>query len=173
MLARYSGGAAPALHRLPCPALVISCHRPAVGDNSKLPRQSGLGKRLRERGRLRFEIGAFGIGRLRFDAQHVAGERFPLFRHVVDAELDVGWLVEKVCTATADRAYREAIAPAYRAYQEARAPADRAAVGEVMIRLSQLIADVGEIAELDINPLLVLESGRGAIALDGRATLTR
>jgi len=47
-----------------------------------------------------------------------------------------------------------------------RPPAARAAVGEVMIRLSELIADVGEIAELDINPLLV--DAAGVIALDAR-----
>jgi acetyltransferase len=52
-----------------------------------------------------------------------------------------------------------------RGYRD-RAPADRAAVGEVMIRLSQLIADVGEIAELDINPLLA--DADGVIALDAR-----
>ncbi|MDB5489727.1 MAG: GCN5-related N-acetyltransferase [Reyranella sp.] len=52
-----------------------------------------------------------------------------------------------------------------RGYRD-RAPADRAAVGDAMVRLSQLIADVGEIAELDINPLLV--DADGVIALDAR-----
>jgi len=52
-----------------------------------------------------------------------------------------------------------------RGYRD-RAPAARGAVGEAMIRLSQLIADVAEIAELDINPLLVDEEG--VIALDAR-----
>ncbi len=46
------------------------------------------------------------------------------------------------------------------------APANRGAVGEAMIHLSQLIADVDEIAELDINPLLV--DAQGVIALDAR-----
>jgi acetyltransferase len=45
-------------------------------------------------------------------------------------------------------------------------PAARAAVCDVMVRLSQLIADVGEIAELDINPLLA--DADGVIALDAR-----
>ena len=40
-----------------------------------------------------------------------------------------------------------------RGYRD-RAPAARGAVCDAMIRLSQLIADVAEIAELDINPLL-------------------
>jgi acetyltransferase len=52
-----------------------------------------------------------------------------------------------------------------RGYRD-RQPAARDAVGDAMIRLSQLIADVGEIAELDINPLLV--DADGVIALDAR-----
>ncbi|CAN5836760.1 bifunctional acetate--CoA ligase family protein/GNAT family N-acetyltransferase [soil metagenome] len=52
-----------------------------------------------------------------------------------------------------------------RGYRD-RPPAARAAVCDVMIRLSELIADVEEIAELDINPLLV--DAEGVIALDAR-----
>jgi acetyltransferase len=44
--------------------------------------------------------------------------------------------------------------------------ADRAAVCDALIRLSRLIADVGEIAELDVNPLLA--DSEGVIALDAR-----
>lgn len=53
-----------------------------------------------------------------------------------------------------------------------RKPADIDALAEAVARLSILAAALGpRLAELDINPLLVLEAGRGAIALDGRATL--
>ena len=52
-----------------------------------------------------------------------------------------------------------------RGYRD-RAPAARGAVCDAMIRLSQLIADVGEIAELDINPLLV--DAEGVVVLDAR-----
>jgi acetyltransferase len=52
-----------------------------------------------------------------------------------------------------------------RGYRD-RPPAARDAVGQAMIRLSQLIADVDEIAELDINPLLV--DAKGVLALDAR-----
>jgi acetyltransferase len=52
-----------------------------------------------------------------------------------------------------------------RGYRD-RSPAARGAVGEVMVRLSELIADVEEIAELDINPLLA--DAEGVIALDAR-----
>jgi acetyltransferase len=57
-----------------------------------------------------------------------------------------------------------------RGYRD-RPPAARAAVAEAMVRLSQLIADVDEIAELDINPLLV--DHEGVIALDARIVVHR
>lgn len=50
-----------------------------------------------------------------------------------------------------------------------RPRADIDAVGQVLVRLSNLAMDFPEIAELDINPLLADE--RGAIALDARIRL--
>jgi acetyltransferase len=52
-----------------------------------------------------------------------------------------------------------------------RPPAARGAVCDAMVRLSQLIADVGEIAELDINPLLA--DADGVIALDARIVVRK
>jgi acetyl-CoA synthetase (ADP-forming) len=53
-----------------------------------------------------------------------------------------------------------------------RPPADLDALADAVARLSELAAALGpRLAELDINPLLVREPGRGVIALDGRATL--
>ncbi len=52
-----------------------------------------------------------------------------------------------------------------RGYRD-RPPAARDAICEAMVRLSQLIADVDEIAELDINPLLA--DADGVLALDAR-----
>lgn len=57
-----------------------------------------------------------------------------------------------------------------RGYRD-RAPADRGAVGDAMVRLSQLIADVNEIAELDINPLLA--DADGVLALDARIVVRK
>jgi len=57
-----------------------------------------------------------------------------------------------------------------RGYRD-RAPAARGAVAEAMVRLSQLIADVGEIAELDINPLLA--DADGVLALDARIVVRK
>ncbi len=47
-------------------------------------------------------------------------------------------------------------------------PADRDAVLDVLFRLAQLAADHPEIAEIEINPLRVLPSGKGAVAVDVR-----
>ena len=44
-------------------------------------------------------------------------------------------------------------------------PSDMGAIVETLQRVSQLVGDFEQIAELDINPLLVLE--KGAIAVDG------
>jgi acetyl coenzyme A synthetase (ADP forming)-like protein len=49
--------------------------------------------------------------------------------------------------------------------------ADVEAVVDTILRLSQLALDFPEIAEVEINPLLVLPKGQGALALDGRIIL--
>jgi acetyltransferase len=57
-----------------------------------------------------------------------------------------------------------------RGYRD-RPAAARGAVCDALVRLSQLIADVGEIAELDINPLLA--DADGVIALDARIVVRK
>jgi len=49
---------------------------------------------------------------------------------------------------------------------------DQDAIAEVLLRISQLVTDFPEIVELDINPLLVCEVGRGAVAVDARLVLS-
>ena len=39
---------------------------------------------------------------------------------------------------------------------------------EVILRLSQLVGEFPEIAEMDLNPLKVQAPGKGCIALDAR-----
>jgi acetyl coenzyme A synthetase (ADP forming)-like protein len=51
-------------------------------------------------------------------------------------------------------------------------PADVPALRDLLLRLSCLVEDVPEIAELDLNPVLVRPVGQGAIALDARILLT-
>jgi len=45
-------------------------------------------------------------------------------------------------------------------------PSDRDAIVETILRVSQLVTDFPEIVELDINPLMAFEEGRGVLAID-------
>ncbi len=47
-------------------------------------------------------------------------------------------------------------------------PSDIVAIAECLQRLSQLVTDFPQIEELDINPLVVFEEGKGAAVLDAR-----
>ena len=47
-------------------------------------------------------------------------------------------------------------------------PGDRPALVSVIQRVSALVDVVPELRELDLNPVKVLEPGRGAIVVDGR-----
>jgi len=51
------------------------------------------------------------------------------------------------------------------------APSDLDAIIDTLLRVSQLVTDFPEIAEMDINPLIVFEQGRGALGLDMRLVL--
>jgi 4-hydroxybutyryl-CoA synthetase (ADP-forming) len=50
-------------------------------------------------------------------------------------------------------------------------PSDLKAISDSLQRLSQLVTDFPEIKEFDINPLLVLEEGKGARVVDARIIL--
>ncbi len=50
-------------------------------------------------------------------------------------------------------------------------PSDMNAIADSLQRLSQLVVDFPEIKEFDINPLLVLEDGKGARVVDARIIL--
>lgn len=49
---------------------------------------------------------------------------------------------------------------------------DTEAIKNCLLRLSQLVTDFSEFDEVDINPLLVYESGKGALVLDARFLLS-
>ncbi len=50
-------------------------------------------------------------------------------------------------------------------------PADQPAIVDTLLRISQLVTDFPEIVELDINPLMVFEQGRGVMGIDMRLAL--
>ncbi len=86
---------------------------------------------------------------------------------------DVEMAVAPISTAHAQRLIAGLrIAPVL-AGARGRPAADIAALADTIAKLSALAAALGpRLAELDINPLLVRETGAGVIALDARATLT-
>ena len=47
-------------------------------------------------------------------------------------------------------------------------PADLDALREMLLRVSRLAADVPEIAELDLNPVIALATGQGCRLVDAR-----
>ncbi len=53
------------------------------------------------------------------------------------------------------------------------APSDIDAAAECLLRLSQLVTDWPEIKEIDVNPLMIYEAGKGAVAVDGRIILAK
>jgi acyl-CoA synthetase (NDP forming) len=52
-------------------------------------------------------------------------------------------------------------------------PGDIAKVEETLLRVSQLVGECRNIAEMDLNPLKVLEPGRGCVVLDARVLVKR
>ena len=63
-----------------------------------------------------------------------------------------------------------------RAYQLLRGvrgeePADISAIVDSLMKLSQLVTDFPEIIEMDINPLMVMSRGKGAIGVDCRISV--
>jgi len=51
-------------------------------------------------------------------------------------------------------------------------PSDLDAMTDVLLRISQLVTDFPEIVEMDINPLMVMEAGRGVFSLDMRLVIS-
>jgi len=62
-------------------------------------------------------------------------------------------------------------APLLRGHRGEKA-ADLEAIVDCMLRVSQLAVDFPEIVELDINPLMVHDEGKGAVAIDMRLVLS-
>jgi acetyltransferase len=52
-------------------------------------------------------------------------------------------------------------------------PVDKTALIDALLRVGQLAQDFPEIAELDINPLMVYPQGQGVVAIDMRLLLTK
>lgn len=89
----------------------------------------------------------------------------------VEALADVSFRLAPMTQADAEALIDEVRSAKLLAGLRGAPPADRAALVDAIIRVSQLAADHPEIAELDVNPLLVLPQGQGALAVDARVIL--
>ncbi len=52
-------------------------------------------------------------------------------------------------------------------------PSDISAIGDTLLKVSQLAVDFPEIMEMDINPFLVLAKGKGGVGVDARVRLEK
>lgn len=86
----------------------------------------------------------------------------------VEALADVSFRLAPLTLADADEMIDEVRSARLLRGLRGAAPADRAALADAIVRVGQLAADHPEIAELDINPLLVLPAGEGVLAVDAR-----
>ncbi len=94
---------------------------------------------------------AFGLGGI-----HVEVLRDVVFRITPLTDRDAAEMVRSI------RGYR--LLTGFRGHP----PADLAAIGEVLLRISRLVEEVPEIAELDVNPMRALAPGQGCRILDAR-----
>lgn len=89
----------------------------------------------------------------------------------VEALKDVSFRVAPISREEAEEMIRETRSYALLVGVRGEPPADIGAIIDVILRISQLSMDFPEILELDINPLLVGEKGKGAVAVDSRIIL--
>jgi acetyltransferase len=89
----------------------------------------------------------------------------------VEALADVSFRLAPLSAADAWEMIGEVRSAKLLAGVRGAAPADRTALVEAIVRIGQLAAERPEIAELDVNPLLVLPEGQGVVAVDVRVIL--
>jgi acetate---CoA ligase (ADP-forming) len=106
------------------------------------------------------------------DAQFGPLVTFGLGGIYVEALKDVTFRVAPFDRLQAEQMLDEIRANALLSGVRGQKPVDKAAIVEALLRISQLVTDFPNIVELDINPLMVYEEGRGAISVDMRLVLS-
>ena len=91
----------------------------------------------------------------------------------VEALKDVSFRVAPYSHQEADEMIREIRSYPLLEGVRGEPPADHEAMVDALMRLGRLVTDFPEIVELDINPLMVFDQGRGAMAIDMRLVLAR
>jgi acetyltransferase len=87
----------------------------------------------------------------------------------VDVLKDVVFNLTPVTDAEARRMVDDIQASALLSGVRGAAPVDKAALAELIQRLSRLVTDFPQIAELDLNPVMAFE--KGAVAVDARIAI--
>ena len=89
----------------------------------------------------------------------------------IEAFQDVSFRLAPMWEASAERMIKSV--KAYKILQGFRGypPADIEAIKDCLLRLSQMVDEHPEIMELDINPLIVYEEGKGCVVADSRILL--
>ena len=86
----------------------------------------------------------------------------------VEALADVSFRLAPLTEADAAEMVAEVRSAALLTGLRGQPAADRAALEATILRVGQLAAENPEIVEMDLNPLLVLPTGRGVMAVDAR-----
>ncbi len=89
----------------------------------------------------------------------------------VETLQDVAFRVAPLSRRDADEMLKEIRARALLDGTRGKPPVDKQALVDTLLRIGQLVLDFPEIAELDINPYMVYEQGRGGLAIDMRLVL--
>jgi acetyltransferase len=90
----------------------------------------------------------------------------------VEALKDVSFRVAPFSHEEADEMIREIRSYPLLEGVRGEPPADHEAMVDALMRVSRLVTEFPEIVELDINPLMVFDEGRGAMAIDMRLVLS-
>lgn len=113
-------------------------------------------------------VAVFGASR---DPQFGPLLMFGLGGIYVEALKDVTFRIAPLSRADAEAMIREVRAFPILQGVRGEPAADVTALVDDILRLSQMVGDIPEIAEIDINPLLVRAEGKGTVALDTRIRL--
>ena len=89
----------------------------------------------------------------------------------VELMKDVSFGVHPLTDADARRMLREVKGWPLLAGYRGAAPVDVALLEQVLLRVSQLVADFPEIAEMDLNPFMIAPAGKSSAAVDARVRL--
>jgi len=89
----------------------------------------------------------------------------------VEIYKDVSFRVAPLDKKAVDKLITETKASAILSGARGRSPRDINSIKECIVRLSQLAVDCPQIKELDINPLIVLEDGKGSFVADTKIML--